>query len=67
MALDIFFPSTPAHAFGGCAQFSPLVMADRLLTLAQEADRAGYHDSAARLLGVMYEVLDDTAGRHAVA
>ena len=41
--------------------FSPLVLADRLISLAQEADRAGLHDSAARLLGMMYAVLDDEA------
>ena len=41
--------------------FSPLVLADRLISLAQEAERAGLHDSAARLIGVMYAVLDDEA------
>ncbi len=38
--------------------FSPLVLADRLITLAQEADRAGLRDSAARLLGLIDLVLD---------
>lgn len=37
---------------------SPLMLADRLLTLAQDADRAGYAGTAAHLVTVMYEVLD---------
>jgi hypothetical protein len=41
------------------AKISPLVLADRLITLAQEADRAGYSDSASRLLGTAYAVLDE--------
>jgi hypothetical protein len=55
---------------GAAQDFSPLVLADRLLSLAQDADRAGYRDSACRLLGLMYHVLDDgargngDAGRH---
>lgn len=40
-------------------QFSPLVLADRLITLAKEADRAGYKISATRLIGAAYAVLDD--------
>ena len=39
--------------------FSPLVLADRLITLAQDADRAGYQDSATRLLGLAYAVFDE--------
>jgi hypothetical protein len=34
------------------------MLADRLLTLAQDADRAGYAGTAAHLVTVMYEVLD---------
>lgn len=41
------------------AKFSPLVLADRLITLAQEADRAGYSTSASRLIGAAYAVLDE--------
>jgi len=40
------------------AMVSPLMLADRLLTLAQDADRAGYSGAAANLVNVMYEVLD---------
>ena len=39
--------------------FSPLVLADRLISLAQEADRAGYPESASRLIGLVYAVLED--------
>lgn len=40
------------------AAVSPLMLADRLLTLAQDADRAGYAGTAAHLVTVMFEVLD---------
>ncbi|MBV8916293.1 MAG: hypothetical protein JOZ05_25060 [Acetobacteraceae bacterium] len=65
MALNLFVPSAPSHEIAGYAQFSPLMLADSLLTLAQKADRAGYRDSASRLLGVMHEVLDGRAGPQA--
>ncbi len=38
---------------------SPLVLADRLISLAQEADRAGYAQSASTLLGLAYAVFDE--------
>jgi len=38
---------------------SPLVLADRLIRLAQDADRAGFADSANRLVGLAYAVLDE--------
>ena len=63
MPLDVAFPG-PSHAFAPGSSFSPLVLADRLLTLAQEADRAGYHDSALRLLSLIDAVLDNPDGRH---
>lgn len=37
---------------------SPLVLSDRLLTLAQDADRAGLRGAALRLLGLAHQVLD---------
>ena len=46
------------------AAISPLVIADRLISLAQDADRAGYKDAATRLVGLMYAVLDSPAVRH---
>ena len=42
---------------------SPLVLADRLISLAQDADRAGYAQSATRLLGLAYAVFDETPKR----
>ncbi|MBC7801948.1 MAG: hypothetical protein H7Z10_15120 [Gemmatimonadaceae bacterium] len=36
---------------------SPLLLADRLLTLAQDADRAGYPRAADKLVTAMYAVL----------
>ena len=41
------------------ALVSPLVLADRLITLAQDADRAGYPESATKLLGLAYAVFDE--------
>ena len=39
---------------------SPLVLSDRLITLAQDADRAGLRPIAVRLIELAYEVLDRT-------
>lgn len=38
--------------------FSPLMLSDRLLTLAQDADRAGYRVAAEHLLFLAEEVLE---------
>ncbi len=38
---------------------SVLVMSDRLITLALEADRAGYSATAERLLYLAHEVFDE--------
>ena len=38
--------------------FSPLLLSDRLLTLAEDADRAGYRIAAEHLLSLASEVLD---------
>lgn len=40
---------------------SPLVLADRLLTLAQDVDRAGFRDAASRLVTLVYDVLERQA------
>ncbi len=50
-----------AHA--AARPVSPLVLADRLITLAQDADRAGYRDTASDLVTMAYTVLD-TQLRH---
>ncbi len=61
MTPDLFtFAKAPTH-LGQAPRFSPLLLADRLISLAQEADRAGLHDSATRLLGLVYSVLDEEA------
>lgn len=39
--------------------FSPLLLSDRLLTLAEDADRAGYRIAAEHLLYLASEVLDN--------
>lgn len=52
--------STPAAATPDQAGIvSPLMLADRLLTLASEADRSGLHRPAARLLQLAYAVYDE--------
>jgi len=38
---------------------SPLVLCDRLLTLAQDADRAGYTITAEHLLHLAYDVFEE--------
>jgi len=38
--------------------FSPLLLSDRLLTLAEDADKAGYRIAAEHLLYLASEVLD---------
>ena len=40
---------------------SPLVIADRLITLAQDADRAGMQAAASRLIDLAYAALDERA------
>ncbi len=40
--MDSIVPAVPAKAI----PFSPLMLADRLLSLAQDADRAGYTGTA---------------------
>lgn len=49
--------ATPVHAI------SPLMLADRLIGLAQEADRAGFTASASRLVGMAFAVFDETPHR----
>jgi hypothetical protein len=35
------------------------MLADRLISLAQDADRAGYLDSASQLVGLAFAVFDE--------
>ena len=39
--------------------FSELVLSDRLITLAKDADRAGYTDTAEMLLNLACSVFDE--------
>jgi hypothetical protein len=41
--------------------FSPLMLSDRLLTLAEDADKAGYRTAAESLLFLASKVLDRPA------
>lgn len=43
------------------ASCSPLVLSDRLISLARDADRVGLRESAGRLIALAYSVLDDVA------
>ncbi len=53
--------SEPAHTDAKAvpAFVSPLMLADRLLSLAQDADRAGFFKPAERLLKLAYAVCDE--------
>ncbi len=42
---------------------SELVLSDRLLTLAQDADRAGYKDTAEHLLSLACSVFDEAPAK----
>lgn len=42
---------------------SELVLSDRLLSLAQDADRAGYHDTAEHLLTLACSVFDEAPAK----
>lgn len=39
--------------------FSPLALCSLLITLAEQADKAGFRGSASRLVTAAYAVLDD--------
>lgn len=53
--MDVSVPSLPRLPI----PISPLLLADRLLTLAQDADRAGYAAAASHMVTAMYAVLDN--------
>ena len=42
------------------AATSPMMLADRLISLAQDADRAGYVDAASNLVSLALAVFDET-------
>lgn len=47
-------------------EVSPLVLADRLITLAEDADRAGLRKAAGRLLRLAERVCEERPRRHRV-
>jgi len=49
------------------AAISPLMLSDRLLSLAEDADRAGMRGAAEHLLGLASDVLDPPARRAPVS
>lgn len=53
-------PVSPPGSPSQSRPVSPLVLADRLITLAQDADRAGYRQQAEHLVAMVYSVLDAT-------
>ena len=54
--MDSILPADPTDR-----PFSPLMLADRLLSLAQDAERAGFTGTASNLVAEMFEVLDSAA------
>ena len=61
MPTDLLDKSEMTASSKPVVQFSPLVLAESLIMLAQEADRAGYRRSASRLIVVAHAVLDENA------
>ncbi len=55
---DVQVEGTPSPA----VQVSQLVLSDRLLTLARDADRAGFSFAARRLVRLAHNVFDETPG-----
>lgn len=44
-----------------CPQTSPLLLSDRLIALAQDAERAGFRGTAAHLVDLACAVFDEAA------
>ena len=61
MPTDLLDKSETTASSKPVLQFSPLVLAESLILLAQEADRAGYRRSASRLIVAAHAVLDENA------
>lgn len=62
-------PTLATHAVGLCpirpsAPVSPFILSDRLISLAQDADRAGLHDSAGKILVLAHAILDEPPPVH---
>ena len=61
MPTDLLDKSETTASSKHVIQFSPLVLAESLIMLAQEADRAGYRRSASRLIVAAHAALDENA------
>jgi hypothetical protein len=59
MPTSAAFNLAPSHATPSGQAVSPLMLADRLLALAEDADRAGLHRPALRLVKLAYAVCDE--------
>jgi hypothetical protein len=55
--------SAITETFGREAAVSELVLSDRLITLAEDADRAGYTTTAEHLLNLACSVFDEATKR----
>ncbi len=56
-------PTSSLAAIDPRNSVSPLMLADQILTLAQDADRAGLHRPAERLLKLAYAVYGEKPSR----
>ncbi len=52
----------PNPSPGQMAALSPMMLSDRLITLAQDADRVGQAAVARTLVGLAFTVFDDAVG-----
>ena len=59
-------PQVSAVPPPGMPPFSPLVLSDRLIALAQAADDAGFQGTARELVSLAFSVLDQAPGSAAI-
>lgn len=60
-------PHAITGQFAGASPVSPLVLSDRLISLAEAADRAGYIETAEQLVELACSVFDETPPRSVAA
>lgn len=65
MPKQIAHPKPPVAPFAGKAtKISPLMLCDHLIQVAQEADEAGYVQTAAHLVALVDRMFDGSPHRH---
>lgn len=65
MPKQIAHPKSPSASFAGkAAKISPLMLCDHLIQVAQEADEAGYVQTAAHLVALVDRMFDSAPHRH---